>query len=197
MEWMWLVSQCFGLSCVLSTRWTEACTPSTIRCMTSSKGLCLTCNLPLDFFVCLLFWVLPDMVLAFEMMMLTCGMLRNHEIPHRDTHSFRIVQGSWQLISHKAVILPLTSSSAAAAKSLQSCPTLCNPLDVSPPGSAILGILQTVQNTGVSCHFLLQCVKVKSESEVAQSCLTLSDPMDHSLPGSSVHGIFQARVLEC
>ena len=51
------------------------------------------------------------------------------------------------------------------------------------------------KNTGVGCHFLLQCVKVKSESEVAQSCPTLSDPMDCSLPGSSVHGIFQARVL--
>ena len=52
------------------------------------------------------------------------------------------------------------------------------------------------KNTGVGCHFLLQCMKVKSESEVAQSCLTLSDLMDHSLPGSSAHGIFQARVLE-
>ena len=52
------------------------------------------------------------------------------------------------------------------------------------------------KNTGVGCHFLLQCMNVKSESEVAQSCLTLSDPMDCSLPGSSVHGIFQARVLE-
>ena len=52
------------------------------------------------------------------------------------------------------------------------------------------------KNTGVGCHFLLQCMKVKSESEVAQSCLTLSDPMDCSPPGSSVHGIFQARVLE-
>ena len=52
------------------------------------------------------------------------------------------------------------------------------------------------RNTGVGCHFLLQCMKVKSESEVAQSCLTLSDPMDCSLPGSSVHGIFQAGVLE-
>ena len=50
--------------------------------------------------------------------------------------------------------------------------------------------------TGVGCHFLLQCMKVKSESEVAQSCPTLSDPMGCSLPGSSVHGIFQARVLE-
>ena len=52
------------------------------------------------------------------------------------------------------------------------------------------------KNTGVGCHILLQCMKVKSESEVAQSCLTLSDPMDCSPPGSSIHGIFQARVLE-
>ena len=52
------------------------------------------------------------------------------------------------------------------------------------------------KNTGVGCHFLLQRMKVKSESEVAQSFPTLSDPMDCSLPGSSVHGIFQARVLE-
>ena len=52
------------------------------------------------------------------------------------------------------------------------------------------------KNTGVGCHFLLQCMKVKSESEVTQSCPTLSDPMDCSPPGSSVHGISQARVLE-
>ena len=52
------------------------------------------------------------------------------------------------------------------------------------------------KNTGVGYHFFLQCMKVKSESEVAQSCPTLSDPMDCSPPGSSVHGIFQARVLE-
>jgi len=52
------------------------------------------------------------------------------------------------------------------------------------------------KNTRVSCHFLLQCMKVKSESEVSQSCLTLSDPMDCSLPGSSAQEIFQARVLE-
>ena len=52
------------------------------------------------------------------------------------------------------------------------------------------------KNTGVGCHFLLQCRKVKSESEVVQSCPTLSDPMDCSPPGSSVHGIFQARVLK-
>ena len=52
------------------------------------------------------------------------------------------------------------------------------------------------KSTGVGCHFLLQFMKVKSESEVAQSCLTLHNPMDCSLPGASVHGIFQARVLE-
>ena len=52
------------------------------------------------------------------------------------------------------------------------------------------------KNTGMGCHFLLQCMKVKSQSEVAQSCPTLSDPMHCSLPGISVHGIFQARVLE-
>ena len=52
------------------------------------------------------------------------------------------------------------------------------------------------KNTGVGCHFLLQCMKVKSEREVAQSCLTLGDPMDCSPSGSSVHGIFQARILE-
>ena len=52
------------------------------------------------------------------------------------------------------------------------------------------------KNTGVACHFLLQCMKVKSESEVAQSCLTLCHPMDCSPPGSSVHGVFQARILE-
>ena len=53
------------------------------------------------------------------------------------------------------------------------------------------------KNTGVGCHFLLQCRKVKSESEAAQLCPTLRDPMDCSLPDSSVHGIFQARVLGC
>ena len=52
------------------------------------------------------------------------------------------------------------------------------------------------KNTGVGCHFLIQCIKVKSETEVAQSCPTVRDHMDCSLPGSSAHGIFQARVLE-
>ena len=87
------------------------------------------------------------------------------------------------------------TAATCAAKSLQSCPTLCDPIKRQPmrlprpwdsPG----------KNTGVGCHFLLQCMKVKSESEVVQSYSTLSDPMDCSPPGSSIHGIFQARVLE-
>ena len=83
---------------------------------------------------------------------------------------------------------------AAAAKSLQSCLTLCSPIDGSPPGSHPWD--SPGNNIGVGCHFLLQCMKVKSESDVAQSCPTLCNPMDCSLPGSSVHGISQARVLE-
>ena len=96
---------------------------------------------------------------------------------------------------HPTYLTYMKSAAAAVAKLLQSCPTLCDPhrwqLTRLPcpwdsPG----------KNTGVGCHFLLQCMKVKSESEVAQSCLTLSQPMACSLPGSSIHGIFQARVLE-
>ena len=81
----------------------------------------------------------------------------------------------------------------SAAKSLQSCPTLCNPIDSSQPTRLPSPRDSPGKNTGVGCHFLLQCMKVKSESEVTQSCPTLRDPMDCSLPGSSVRGIFQAR----
>ena len=96
--------------------------------------------------------------------------------------------------THTVFVNPRPCPNAAAAKLLQSCPTLRPhrrqptrlPHPCDSPG----------KNTGVGCHLLLQCMKVKSESEVAQSCLTLSDPMDCSLPGSSVHGIFQAKVLE-
>ena len=86
------------------------------------------------------------------------------------------------------------TAATCAAKSLQSCPTLCDPIKRQPmrlprpwdsPG----------KNTEVDCHFLLQCMKVKSESEVVESCPTLSDPIDCGPPGSSVLGIFQARVL--
>ena len=100
-------------------------------------------------------------------------------------------------ISSFMVNMPFTKplfKDLAAAKSLQSCLTLQPhgrqptrlPCPRDSPG----------KNTGVGCHFLLQCIKVKSKSEVAQSCPTLSDPMDCGPPGSSVHGIFQARVLE-
>ena len=103
--------------------------------------------------------------------------------------------GKKAIIHTHTILHILRMSAAAAAKSLQSCPTLCDPIDGQPirlprpwdsPG----------KNTGVGCHFLLQCMKVKSESEVAQSCPTLSNLMDCSLPGSSIYGIFQARVPE-
>ena len=85
-------------------------------------------------------------------------------------------------------------NSTAAAASLQSCPTLWphrrQPTRLPRPWDS------PGKNTGVGCHFLLQCMKVKSQSEVAQSCPILSDPMDCSPPGSSVHGIFQARIAQ-
>ena len=91
------------------------------------------------------------------------------------------------------------SISAAAAKSLQLCPILWDPIDSSPPGSPVPGILQarTLECVAISFSNEWQWkVKVKSESEVAQSCPSLCDPMDCSLPGTCIHGIFQARVLE-
>ena len=83
-------------------------------------------------------------------------------------------------------------TAAAVAKSLQSCPTLCDPIDGSPPGSPVPGISQAR---------ILECLPFtspmhRSENEITQSCLTPSNPVDFSLPGSSVHGIFQTRVLE-
>ena len=106
--------------------------------------------------------------------------------------SAQVPQHKYTHPSPLKVAMPLSkqaAAAAAAAKSLQSCPTLCDPRDGSPPGSP-------GKNTGVGCHFLLQCMIVKHESEVAQLCPTLRDPMDRSPPGSSVHGIFQPRVLE-
>ena len=78
----------------------------------------------------------------------------------------------------------------ATAKSLQLCPHRRQPTRLPHPWDS------PGKNTGAGCHFLLQCMKEKSESEVAQSCATLSDSMDGSLPDSSIHGIFQARVPE-
>ena len=86
----------------------------------------------------------------------------------------------------------MVAAAAAAAKSLQSCPTLCHPRDSSPSGSPVPGILQARTLEWVAISSPVH----ESESEVPQSFPTLSDPMDCSPPGSSVHGIFQARVLE-
>ena len=81
---------------------------------------------------------------------------------------------------------------AAAAKSLQSCPTLCDLIDGSPPGSPSLGFSRQEHWSGLPFPSPMH----ERESEAAQSCPTLRDPMHCSLPGSSIHGIFQARVLE-
>ena len=80
---------------------------------------------------------------------------------------------------------------AAAAKSLQSCPTLCDPIDSSPPGSSIPGILQARTLEWVAISFSNAYMHAKSH----QSCPTLCDPMDSSPLGSSIHGILQARIL--
>ena len=104
-------------------------------------------------------------------------------------------RGDYSPNSHKQV--NEYTDCAAAAKSLLSCLTLCDPIDGSTPGSPVPGILQarTLEWVAFSSSNAWKW-KVKSESEVAQSCPTLRNPMDCSLPGSSVHGIFQARVLE-
>ena len=81
---------------------------------------------------------------------------------------------------------------AAAAKLLQSCPTLCDPIDSSPPGSSVPGILQARILEWVSISFSNACMHAKS----LQSCPTLCNPMDSSPPGSSVQGILEARILE-
>ena len=84
------------------------------------------------------------------------------------------------------------AAAAAAAKSLQSCLTLCDPIDVSPPGSSILGFSRQEHWSGLPFPSPMH----ESESEVTQSCLTPRDPMACSLLGPSIHGIFQARILE-
>ena len=94
------------------------------------------------------------------------------------------ITGDTQLLCHTGLMLSSFSP-----------PTLWDPMDCNSPRSSVYGD-SPGKNTGVGCHFLLQCMKVKSEREVSQSCPTLRDPMDCSLPGSSIHGIFQARVLE-
>ena len=112
-------------------------------------------------------------------------------------HSWRgLALSLWSgSIDSKTLDYQKTNPAAAAAKSLQSCPTLCDPIDGSPRGSPVPGILQarTLEWVAISFSNAWQWkVKVKSLSRVP----TPSDPMDCSLPGSSIHGIFQARVLE-
>ena len=87
----------------------------------------------------------------------------------------------------------IAAAAAAAAKSLQSCPTLCDPIDGSPPGSPIPGILQARTLEWVAISFS-KAWKWKVKVKSLKSCLTLCNSMDCSLPGSSVHGIFQARI---
>ena len=91
---------------------------------------------------------------------------------------------SWQIDGETVETVSDFIFAAAAAKSLQSCPTLCDPIDGSPPGSPVPGILQARTLEWVAISF--SSMKVKSENEVAQSCPTLSNPMDRSLPGSSI-----------
>ena len=91
------------------------------------------------------------------------------------------------------LLYQLNVAAAAAAKSLQSCPTLCDPIDGRPPGSCPWD--SPGKNTGVGCHFLIQCIKVKSESEDSQSCLTLCDPMNRSTPGLPVATAVAAKSL--
>ena len=90
------------------------------------------------------------------------------------------------------MLLTIAAAAAAAAKSLQLCPTLCDPIDGSPPGSPVLGILQARTLDELPFPSPVH----ESESEVAQSCPTLRNPMDCSLSGFAVHEIFQARVPE-
>ena len=100
----------------------------------------------------------------------------------------------WTVSFHS---LTQTKPAAAAAKSLQSCPTLCDPIDGSPPGSPVPGILQARTLEWVSISFFNAWNwKVKVKVKLRSPVRLFATPMDCSLPGSSVNGIFQARVLE-
>ena len=100
-------------------------------------------------------------------------------------HTYNKWDSGWKC----SLLVRLLSSTAAAAKSLQSCLTLCDPIDGSPPGSPVPGILQARTMEWVVIFF--SNARKWKVSELGRSSLTLSDPMDYSLPGSSVHGIFQ------
>ena len=97
--------------------------------------------------------------------------------------------------SYHLFLISSASVAAAAAKSLQLCPTLCDPIDGSPPGSAVPGILQARTLEWIAISFS-NAWKWKVKMKLLSRVWLFSDPMDCSPPGSSVHGIFQARVLE-
>ena len=108
-------------------------------------------------------------------------------------NGYPLQYSSWRISQTEEPGGLFCTAAAAAAKLLQSCLTLCDSIDGAHQASPSL---EFSRNTGVGCHFLLQCMKMKSESEVSQLCPTLHDHVDCSLPGSSVHGIFQAKVME-
>ena len=107
-------------------------------------------------------------------------------------------QASWKFVAKPLIIHNAADSLQCLLLLLLSCfsrvQLYATPETAAHQALPSLGF--TGKNTGVGCHFLLQCMKAKSESEVPQSCPTLNDPMDCRLPASSAHGIFQARVLE-
>ena len=108
---------------------------------------------------------------------------------HRSILGYLLFSSPWDCSFSRAKIVRKVAA-AAAAKSLQLCPTLCDPIDGSPPGSPpSLGFSRQEHWRG------LPFPSPMHESEGTQSCPTFSDPMDCSLPGSSIHGIFQTRVL--
>ena len=119
-------------------------------------------------------------------------MVRHDHIAHRAWH------GAHELLA-STVLLLLSRFSRVQLSATPETAAHQAPLSLgfsSVPGILLCPLDSPGKNTGVGCHFLLQCMKVKSESEVTQLCLTLRDPMDCSLQGSSIHGIFQARILE-
>ena len=151
--------------------------------------------------------------------MCVCSVVSNSVTPWTVAHQAPLFMGFlkqeyWSGLPFPPPI-PLYAAAAAAAKSLQSCLTLCDPIDGSPPGSPVPGILKArtlewvaiffsnawkwkVKVKSLSCVWLLATLwmQLNLRKCFAQSCLTLCDPMDTSPPGSSVHGILQARILE-
>ena len=120
--------------------------------------------------------------------------VQNSNIRERKTLCQLLRLGKWDVMAISFVVWCPSSTTAAAAatKLLQACPTLCDPIDGSPPASSVPGILQARILECVAISFSNACMHAKS----LQLCLTLCDPTDSSPPSSSVHGILQARILD-